>query len=535
MKSNLAISIAILGWCVPLVFLAHENFAFHEIRRHILHPSTLYEFFSHIFLFVIIPLTFTFTGYLINERKKLFATLKESEEKYLDLYENAPDGYHSCGPDGLILKVNNTWLTMLGYERDEVERKMNFADLLTENDRREFQSSFAELKEQGVLLNKQRDLRRKDGIVLPVIINASAIYDEKGNFLKSRSIVRDNRMQESYERKLKNSAQAWRETFDSMPYGVMLVDKEFNVIRANTYIAEIGGAPIQEIPGRKCFEIIHGTDTPPEFCPLHNKREIKITTTYVYSDKRTGKSFMGYITPLIAAEKGITENYIVSLVDITEVRNKEMKLLQSRDAFLNMLKDLDVSFKELREMYEGLILSFVNALDAKSQWTKGHSVRVAGYAVKIANEIRLPENDIEVLNTAALLHDIGKMGTYDTVLDKPGKLNDEEFALVRMHPAKGAEILKPVRQFKPLLPVIRHHHERIDGKGYPDGLKGEEIPFMARILHVADSFDSMTADRPYRQAPGIEYAVSELTKYRGLQFDPQVVEAFQKILDKETR
>ena len=121
--------------------------------------------------------------------------------------------------------------------------------------------------------------------------------------------------------------------------------------------------------------------------------------------------------------------------------------------------------------------------------------------------------------------------TYDIILDKPGSLSNEEYALVKMHPVKGEEILRPVRQLQNVLPVIRHHHERIDGNGYPDRLRGEEIPFFARIVHVADSFDSMTADRPYRPAPGKEYAVSELKKYSGLQFDPKVVEAFLKILE----
>jgi len=535
MKSTPAIFIALFGWFIPVIFLAHENFAFEKILRHILHPSSIYESLADIFLFVIIPLTFTFTGHLINERAKLLKGVAESEEKYLDLYEKAPDGYHSCGPDGLILKVNNTWLTMLGYERDEVEEKMNFVDLLTENGGQDFQSALAELKEQGFLLNKQRELKRKDGTLLPVVINSSAIYNEKGYFLTSRSIVRDNAAQKDYERKLKNSSQEWRDTFDTMPYGGMLVDRAFNLKRANSYIAEIADVPIKEIPGRKCFEIIHGMDSPPEFCPLQNKNGMHGTAICDYYEKRIGRYFMGYMTPLKVDEESMIATYIISLVDITETKNKEKGLIQSRDAFLNMLKDLDVSFKELREIYENLILSFVNALDAKSKWTKGHSVRVAEHAVKIAKELRLPKNDIEMLNTAALLHDIGKIGTYDTVLDKPGKLNDDELALVKMHPVKGAEILRPIRQFKPLLPVIRHHHERIDGKGYPDGLKGEEIPFMARILHVADSLDSMTADRPYRRALGIEYAVSELKKYSGTQFDPQAVEAFQKILDRETR
>jgi HD-GYP domain-containing protein (c-di-GMP phosphodiesterase class II) len=130
-----------------------------------------------------------------------------------------------------------------------------------------------------------------------------------------------------------------------------------------------------------------------------------------------------------------------------------------------------------------------------------------------------------------LLHDIGKIGTYDSLLDKPERLTMEEFEIVKKHPFQGVEILQGVKQLHDIIPIIRYHHERIDGKGYPDGLKGEEIPILARILHVADSFDSMTSDRPYRPSPRIEYAISELKKHSGSQFDSYVVDAFLKVLE----
>jgi putative nucleotidyltransferase with HDIG domain/PAS domain S-box-containing protein len=334
------------------------------------------------------------------------------------------------------------------------------------------------------------------------------------------------------EEMLIKASEHWRETFDSMPYGVMLLDREFNIIKTNDYISKLTGVPIKELIDKKCCELIHGTDKPIECCPLLKSSKISGAETYEYYEAKFNKYFKGCLTPIFDKE-GLPQRYIISLVDITENKENEKTIVESRDAFLNMLKDLDFSYKELKEIYQGLIISFVSALDAKSPWTKGHSMRVTDYAIEIAKEIGLSEQDIEILNTAALLHDIGKIGTYDTVLDKPGRLNDEEFALVKLHPGRGAEILSPIRQFKPILPIIRHHHESMDGKGYPDGLKGDGIPFLARILHVADSFDAMTADRPYRPAPGKEYAISEFKKYNGIQFDPDVVEAFLKVLKKQ--
>jgi putative nucleotidyltransferase with HDIG domain len=316
-----------------------------------------------------------------------------------------------------------------------------------------------------------------------------------------------------------------------MPYGVMLLNRDFNIIKTNDYISTLTGIPIKELINKKCYEIIHDTDKPIESCPLLKSSEVSGTESHEYYEARFNKHFMGYITPILDKE-GLPQRYIISLVDVTESKEKEKRLINSRDAFFNMLKDIDFSYKELKELYNGLIFSFAYAIDAKSPWTKGHSERVTNYAISIAKEIGLKGEDIETLNTAALLHDIGKIGTYDVILDKPGKLTDEEFALIKMHPVKGADILRPIRQLEKVVPIIKHHHERIDGKGYPDGLKGEEIPFFSRIIHVADSFDSMTADRPYRPAPGIKYAISEFKKYSGTQFDPEVVEAFLRVLGK---
>lgn len=466
-----------------------------------------------------------------SERKKAEEILRESEKKYRDLYENAPDGYHSIGPDGTILDVNNTWLKILGYGRDEVIGKMKLTDLLTDDGMKIFQNTFPELKKEGSIENVEHDLKRKDGTLLPVLINATAIYDEKGDFLKSRSIVRDISAKRGYEKRLEHVTEEWRGTFDSMPYGVMLLDPELNIIKTNNYISMLAGIPIKEMIGRKCYELIHGKDKPIEGCPLLKSSNTQSTESFEYYEPRLNRYFMVYAAPILDGE-GLIKAYVHSLVDITKRKEKEKELIESRGAFFNMLKDLDFSYKELKELYNSLIFSLVYAIEAKSPWTKGHSERVTNYALSIARKLGLEEKDIETLNIAGLLHDIGKIGTYDVILDKPGKLTDEEFALIKMHPVKGADILSPMRQFKKIVPIIRHHHEGVDGKGYPDGLKNEEIPLCARILHVADSFDSMTSDRPYRKSPGIEYAVSELKKYSGTQFDPEVVEAFLRVLEK---
>ncbi|MEK7680059.1 MAG: HD domain-containing phosphohydrolase, partial [Deltaproteobacteria bacterium] len=183
----------------------------------------------------------------------------------------------------------------------------------------------------------------------------------------------------------------------------------------------------------------------------------------------------------------------------------------------------------LQELFLSTVQALSKAIDAKSPWTMGHSARVTNYAVTIAAELGMDKKTLEDLRIAGLLHDIGKIGTYDEILNKPGKLTDEEYKIMKEHPGKGAEMLAPIRQLRHIAPWVKYHHERFDGKGYPDGLKAEDIPLQSRVLAVADTFDSMTAKRPYRETPGWDRAIDELKKFSGLQFDPNVVEAFMKV------
>lgn len=170
--------------------------------------------------------------------------------------------------------------------------------------------------------------------------------------------------------------------------------------------------------------------------------------------------------------------------------------------------------------------SLVMSIEARDSYTKQHSERVTHYALQIANVMKLSEEDIDVIKFGGYLHDIGKIGVKDTVLLKPGKLTDEEFEEIKQHSVIGDNILKPIKFFPKERDMIRHHHERYDGKGYPDGLAGKDIPLTARILAVADTYDAMTSTRPYRKALDHSVAIEELIRCSGKQFDPEVVFAF---------
>ncbi|UCF87256.1 MAG: HD-GYP domain-containing protein, partial [Nitrospiraceae bacterium] len=273
-------------------------------------------------------------------------------------------------------------------------------------------------------------------------------------------------------------------------------------------------------------------ETPCYGCPLEEVKKTKCKVTTDLHEASNDGYYMENVTPMYSYD-GKVLAYVHSIIDVREGKEKEKQLVQAKDAFFNMLKDLDSTYKELKDIYNNLVIAFSNVIDAKSPWTKGHSVNVTTYAVAIAESMGLSEEDIFILRTAALLHDIGKIGTYDKILDKEGKLTDEEFALIRQHPKQGVKILEPIKGMESVLPVIRNHHERLDGRGYPDGLKGEEISLLARILCVADSYDAMLTSRPYRNSTGKDYAMDELKRCAGSQFDPQVVDVFLGILESE--
>ncbi len=186
---------------------------------------------------------------------------------------------------------------------------------------------------------------------------------------------------------------------------------------------------------------------------------------------------------------------------------------------------------DLKELLLGTVKSLSNAIDAKSPWTAGHSARVTSYALTIGRRMSFQEDDLEDLELGGLLHDVGKIGIYDAILNKPSPLTREEFEVIKGHPLRGVELLEPIKQLNRIIPCVRHHHERLDGAGYPDGLRGERIPLWARILSVADAFDSMTSDRPYRKALSTEEAIDELKRCASTQFDPEIVKTFIDIRD----
>lgn len=231
------------------------------------------------------------------------------------------------------------------------------------------------------------------------------------------------------------------------------------------------------------------------------------------------------------------------VIGVVNANNKRSKLPFTEDDF-RFIKGIGNEaaiavenaqlYSSLEDTYLRTVMALTSAIDARDHYTKTHSEHVTEFAIAIAREMGLSEKEVEEIKQACQLHDLGKIGVHDFILTKPGKLSPEEWDEIKLHSLKSAEILRPLLFLNGVIELVEQHHERYDGRGYPFGIKGENIRLGARIMAVADSFDAMITERPYRKAFTKEEAIEELKKCSGTQFDPKAVEAFLKVLEKNS-
>jgi putative nucleotidyltransferase with HDIG domain len=218
------------------------------------------------------------------------------------------------------------------------------------------------------------------------------------------------------------------------------------------------------------------------------------------------------------------------LLLLVESGIKSVKQMNEIQRINNELLDAN---EKLEEAYLDTVQTLRYTIEAKDPYTRGHSDRVSAFSVLLGKELGLPEEQLNTLKVGGLFHDIGKIGIPDSILLKNGKLTDDEYSEIKNHPSIGAHILCNAAVFQEIIPIVKHHHERYDGKGYPSRLAGENIPYLARITAIVDTFDAMTSKRAYRNAIPIEDVKSEIEKCSGSQFDPVMSEAFLNILNNK--
>lgn len=261
-----------------------------------------------------------------------------------------------------------------------------------------------------------------------------------------------------------------------------------------------------------------------------------IEKNYLFAKRSQEKYYTKSLISVPLSTKG-------NVIGVININNKKTRHPFTEDD-LKLLKEIALEaaiaienatlYKNLQATHLRTITALTAAIDAKDHYTRRHSEQVTNYALTIAKKLNLPLSEIEILKQACQLHDIGKIGIPDYILTKPGRLTEQEWREVKLHPLRGVEILQPLNYLKNVIKLIKQHHERYDGKGYPNGEKKENIEIGARIMAVADAFDAMTSERPYRKRLSLEEAINELKKHRGTQFDPTIVDIFVEILNENS-
>lgn len=276
---------------------------------------------------------------------------------------------------------------------------------------------------------------------------------------------------------------------------------------------------------------INGIDLLSEIKSRFPDTEVVMITAYASLNTATNALRYGALDYLMkpfdrASVLDVVEKGLSRRSRIRENRSMYNELLQEN---VTLQEEIECASENIQKHYLETVNSLVAAIDAKDSYTKNHQENVSALAVILGTEMGIPAGYLGVLQQAAILHDIGKIGVPENILMKPDVLTREEFDILKQHPIIGARIVSPVQFLKDVVPIILHHHERFDGSGYPDGLKGEEIPLGARIIAIADAVDAMLSDRPYAGIKSIEEVKENLVVFSGTQFDPEIVDISLKI------
>jgi len=337
-------------------------------------------------------------------------------------------------------------------------------------------------------------------------------------FVKQASIALQ---QKKTEEALRQSQQEFISIFRDNPEVAVYVDEKGNILDINLRFIELFGHSLKEIKGKNINSgIIHPPDKIEEGKDIDSKTLSKGYINFeTIRKKKDGTLFPVSISGSPVIVDGKPRGIIGMFVDITERKKNEEQLKES--------------FKKLQKTIEDSISAISLVTEARDAYTAGHQRRVSSLAVAVAKEMGFPQDRVEGIKIAALIHDVGKINLPAEILSKPGKLSEIEFNLIKNHSQIGYDILKKIDFLWPVAEIVLQHHEKVNGSGYPGGLKGDEILLEAKIICVADVVEAMSSHRPYRPALGIEKALEEISQNRGILYDPEVVDACLKLFKEK--
>ncbi|MCF8047101.1 MAG: response regulator [Desulfarculaceae bacterium] len=322
------------------------------------------------------------------------------------------------------------------------------------------------------------------------------------------------------EEPLRQAAREWRQCFDALEELVVVIDRNYRVQRCNKAMSKYLGLDFSQIVGQPCHRLLHGSESPLDLCLQQRMFQQGKAITDDYQDPATGQLFSVTVSPITDAGGSIVGT-VHLFKDITEHRRRDQERVQMA--------------LELTKGLEATTMALTNMVDSRDPYTSGHSQRVAELTVRVGAQMGLSEDDLSGLKYCGLLHDIGKGAISLDILNKPGKLTEHEMGIIHEHPGTAYSILKNISFPWPVAQVIYQHHERLDGSGYPKGLKGDEIHPWARLLAACDVFEAMTSHRPYRPAHGKKEAFQKLREGAGSKFDAAIVKVALTCLNVDDR
>lgn len=481
----------------------------------------------------------------IDERKKSDELLLHSEDKFRMLFDKAPLGYQSLDIDGCFIGVNQQWLNMLGYERDEVIGKW-FGDFLPSPYQDEFRGRFPVFKSQGYI-HSEFAMLHKNGKTIFIAFDGKIGYNKENEFKQTHCILKDVTIEHQLEEERKKADEIM-EHLSYYDYLTNLYNRRFyeeELKRLDTernlpitlVMADVNGLKFtNDAFGHQAGDIILKTIAK----ILKNECRADEIISRIGGDEfvilipkcgdEDARHLIDRINYAILKEK--EENPILSLSVGYAVKEKKSEKMNE---IFKKAEDIMYRHKisETLSIRSKSIDLIMNSLFEKSNRERHHSDRVGSICESIAINMNFSQEDIQQIKIAGRLHDIGKIGVDDSILNKEGKLDKNEWEEMKKHSEIGYRILSPIHEFSEISEYVLSHQERWDGKGYPQNIKGEEIPIQSRIIAVADAFDAMTEQRTYRKIMNETEAADEIRKCAGTQFDSEVAKIFiEKVLNK---
>ncbi len=448
--------------------------------------------------------------------------LRILEERYRLSFENVMDVIYTIDTDLNLLSMSPSVERILGYKpEDFIGRPVTDLGIILTPE--SFEQAVADmslvLKGDTIAATIYRFIA-KDGTIKYGEVSGSPMMRD-GKIIGIISVARDITDRKQAEEKLRESEKKYRDLFDFLPIPVYEMDFEANIISANRAIYEAFGGTEEDLKkGFKAWQLLS-----PEAIDKSSKNiERLLKGEKIGGSEYTLMRLDGSVFPAIVISSVIYSNdkpvgLRGAIIDITERKQAEEKLVHTLES--------------LRKAVGTTIQVMVSTVETRDPYTAGHQLRSADLARAIATEMGLPQDRIDGIRMAGSIHDIGKLSIPAEILSNPKKLSEVEFLLIKEHSRRGYEILKNVESSWPLAEMVYQHHERMDGSGYPRNLKGEEILIEARILAVADVVESMASHRPYRPALGIDAALAEIAKNRGVLYDPEVADVCLKIFNEK--